>query len=389
MTRGARPAPSPGFRTTCPSLSWRVAALLVAWLLAAPLAPAFAVDAPALDGLDPVRLVEGAEVEGDPLLTATHDGLTYRFASDRTRRAFLAEPARFAVQLDGACARMGPGVEGAPDLFALHDGRLYLFGTEQCLEAFVAHPERYLLPAPPALDPSPAELKEARELLAKAASALGERTLRRAGGYRVAGRLERGSSVAPFELWISFAGPVRRERRAGSLSLVEAWDGEAAWAQGRQGVAPLAATSREALQQEALLLDALTVLRRVDVQKAIAVVETPAAPGPTRLVRLAGADRGGGDEPVALEVDRHSGRVASLRFRGRGPGGFAGWITRRFDDFRPAGGLFLPFRRADHFEDQPEPFRVLVVESLEVVDRFDPRLFAIPDGAAPAVEAVR
>jgi YHS domain-containing protein len=356
------------------------ACLLAGFLVDARAAVASAADLPALDGLDPVRLVEGMEEQGDPLLTATHEGLVYRFASDRTRRAFLAEPERYAVQLAGACARMGPGVEGAPDLFAVHDGRLYLFGTEQCLEAFVEHPERYLLPELPPLEPTTAELKAARELLAKAISALGERPLRRGGGYRVAGTIERGSNAAPFEIWTSTSGAVRREGRDGPVSLVEVWDGRTGRVRRQGGAAPLSATRREALVQEARLLDALTVLRGVDPKKAIARVEEPDAPGPTRLVRFAGvaADSGAGD-PVVLEIDRHSGRVVSLRFRGRGPGGIAGWISRRFDDFRPAGDLFLPFRRSDTFEDHAEPFRVTVVESLAVVDGFDPGLFAIPD----------
>jgi YHS domain-containing protein len=177
------------------------ACLLAGFLVDARAAVASAADLPALDGLDPVRLVEGMEEQGDPLLTATHEGLVYRFASDRTRRAFLAEPERYAVQLAGACARMGPGVEGAPDLFAVHDGRLYLFGTEQCLEAFVEHPERYLLPELPPLEPTTAELKAARELLAKAVP--------RSASDRCAGAAATGSRAR------SSAARTRRRSRSG------------------------------------------------------------------------------------------------------------------------------------------------------------------------------
>lgn len=345
----------------------------------------------ALDGLDPVLLFEHREVEGDPLLAVEHDGLLYRFDSDRTRRAFVEDPERYAVQLGGACARMGPGVAGEPELFAVHPTGIYLFGTEQCLEAFLEHPGRYVLPPLPRLEPSNAEKRQARELLELAAGALGKKPIRRLPGYRIVGVEERGARATPFELWLSLDGAVRRKRLVGEEAIVETWDGERGSLSGRTAPEPLRAWARRELLEEAAELDALTALRALDLDHVVARVEAREEPGPTRWVRLEVPDGWGraahrarradsseqeAPEQIGLEIDRHSGRVVAMRFRGRGPGGRAGWITRRFEDFRAIGDLYLPFRREDTLEGGDEPFRVVTLERI-AVERLDPELLEI------------
>jgi YHS domain-containing protein len=108
-------------------------------------APAAAAPAEeAIGGLDAVRLVQGQEVDGRDDLAVTHHGLVYYFATAETKAAFEREPARYAVQLDGMCARMGPPVEGAQALHAVHEGRVYVFGSPDCQKLFVASPARFL-----------------------------------------------------------------------------------------------------------------------------------------------------------------------------------------------------------------------------------------------------
>ena len=330
----------------------------------------------AAGGLDPVLLAEGQETPGDPLLSVQHEGLVYRFDSDRTRRAFAAEPDRYAVQLGGACARMGPGVEGDPELFTVHDGKLYLFGTEQCLERFEEEPDRYVLPQLAAIEASRGEMRAARELLAKAAGSLSKKPLHRLPGYRAVGAVERGPRSFAFELRLSADGAVWRKQMAGDDVRVETWSGGAGAVDGRRGRAPLSPQAQLALLEEARRFDALTLLHTLDLGELTAAIEEPSEPsepsepGPTRLVRFAVPQQAGvgGGEQLVLEIDRHSGRVTSLRFRGRGPGGRAGWITRRFDDFRATGGLFVPFRREDTFEGQSEPFQITLLERVEIAE---------------------
>jgi YHS domain-containing protein len=87
----------------------------------------------AIEGLDPVLLVQSKEVQGQNEIRAVHGGLAYLFASTDSKARFAAEPGRYAVQLAGACARMGAPTVGNPDLYTVHEGRIYLFGSGDCL----------------------------------------------------------------------------------------------------------------------------------------------------------------------------------------------------------------------------------------------------------------
>lgn len=97
----------------------------------------------ALKGHDPVRLVAGQEVAGDASRAVVRGRFRYLFASEETRQAFLAEPARYEIQKDGRCAAM-PSATGHGDLYAVHEGRIYVFGTERCREEFLAVPASFL-----------------------------------------------------------------------------------------------------------------------------------------------------------------------------------------------------------------------------------------------------
>lgn len=119
--------------------------LLVALAAAAPLAAApqeGGGDEAALGGLDPVALVAGHQVPGDPALAVEHAGLRYLFADAASRERFAADPGRFAVQGDGTC----PVVSSAtarPSIFTVYDGHIYTFATEACIEKFRLDPEYY------------------------------------------------------------------------------------------------------------------------------------------------------------------------------------------------------------------------------------------------------
>ncbi|WP_428687541.1 YHS domain-containing (seleno)protein [Roseibium sp.] len=92
--------------------------------------PAFAKSPLALTGYDPVSYFSGkAPLKGDPAFTAQHNGLTYRFASERNREAFVASPARYAPQFDGYCAygvSQGYKVGVDPLAYKVVSGKLYV-----------------------------------------------------------------------------------------------------------------------------------------------------------------------------------------------------------------------------------------------------------------------
>ncbi len=96
----------------------------------------------ALDGLDPVLLVDGHAEFGKPKIFMVRDDFTYRFVSEPTRTRFAADPERYAFQ-NTSC----PVIAGAPinpSRFAVHEGRLYAFASQNCVDQFEAEPERFV-----------------------------------------------------------------------------------------------------------------------------------------------------------------------------------------------------------------------------------------------------
>ncbi|GAA0785754.1 YHS domain-containing (seleno)protein [Roseibium denhamense] len=89
-----------------------------------------AKDPLALTGYDPVSYFSGrAPQKGTGDLTASHRGLTYRFANAQNRDAFKANPARYAPQYDGFCAfgvSRGYKVGVDPLAYKVVKGKLYL-----------------------------------------------------------------------------------------------------------------------------------------------------------------------------------------------------------------------------------------------------------------------
>lgn len=88
-----------------------------------------------LRGNDAVAYVtEGKAVKGQPAIRSTYEGDVYRFVSDANKRAFDANPQRYAPAYAGFCASGAPYALKAnigADVFTVHNGRLYLFGSER------------------------------------------------------------------------------------------------------------------------------------------------------------------------------------------------------------------------------------------------------------------
>ncbi len=89
-----------------------------------------AEDGLGIAGHDPVAyFTETRAVAGRAEIAAVHEGVTYRFASEANRAAFLAEPARFLPQYGGYCAYgMARGYKAVvdPAAFTVAGGKLYL-----------------------------------------------------------------------------------------------------------------------------------------------------------------------------------------------------------------------------------------------------------------------
>jgi YHS domain-containing protein len=356
--------------------SWTTAAVLVTGIGIAAQTPAPTEEA--LGGLDPVLLVQGKETDGLDRHAVEHAGLTYYFASPETRAAFEREPSRYAVQLDGMCARMGPPVGGSPALFGVHAGRIYVFGSEDCRTRFLAAPAKYLDTAPSLVpQPTAASRKEGEALLARAAAALGPvdavATLREQS-TTVIPTMNRGDVTIANTLTIAFPDRWRRDMSGafgdGTLIVTPA---EAVTLSARR--APRQLPAAAVAYERGLLHRRPLVLLRSRHQPGFVAVALPAA-----------ADAAGREVAVAFQgveavlgIESGSGRIVSERMRGRSPSsGEVGELRLLFSDFRQAGHLMLPHRIEASVDGTPAPQLGAVMGSIETDVPLDPALFARP-----------
>ncbi len=92
--------------------------------------PTNASNGTAMHAYDPVSYFNGAPAKGDESITATHNGLTYRFASEANRDAFNADTDKYLPKYGGYCATaMSEGTifDVDPENYKIVDGDLYLF----------------------------------------------------------------------------------------------------------------------------------------------------------------------------------------------------------------------------------------------------------------------
>ena len=86
----------------------------------------------AIEGYDPVSyFTANKAVEGKKDLSFIYQGITYRFSTQQTKDAFIANPAKYEPQYGGWCAyamgASGEKVEVDPETFKIVNGKLYLF----------------------------------------------------------------------------------------------------------------------------------------------------------------------------------------------------------------------------------------------------------------------
>lgn len=83
-----------------------------------------------LRGNDPVAyFTVGAPTAGKPSLSASHNGVTYFFASAANRDVFKAHPDAYAPQFGGFCAMgvsLDKKLDGDPAVWRVVDNKLYL-----------------------------------------------------------------------------------------------------------------------------------------------------------------------------------------------------------------------------------------------------------------------
>lgn len=342
---------------------------------------------PVLEGLDPVMLVQGKEAQGDLKISLTRGKFQYLFASAENKASFEKDPARYEIQLEGACARMGAPVTGNPDLYTVHQGRIYIFGSGECKKRFDAAPRDYLETpneAAPKTVVTPEAARKATALIEAAVAAMG-------GASRIDGLISyqekstttqtrrQGDIEIKNSLTVVFPDRIRFEQvmpdwndpsKVRQMTMVIS-SGEVFGIMGN--VARQLPDSARVGQEKEVNRKLISILR---TRKSL----RPSAVGSARV----GETR---VEQVAIEIDHTSytlgidpenGRIQSLSVRRRGPEGNFGQFIQTFSDYRAVDGLTLPFKITGTFNSQPWKEQSPTVETIAVNRKIDPALFETP-----------
>ena len=86
----------------------------------------------AIQGYDPVAyFTNGKAVKGKKEISASYQGVIYKFSSNQNKEAFLKKPSEYEPQYGGWCAyamgSSGDKIEINPETFKIINGKLYLF----------------------------------------------------------------------------------------------------------------------------------------------------------------------------------------------------------------------------------------------------------------------
>ena len=339
----------------------------------------------ALGGLDPVRLVQGQEVDGKESLAVTYHGLAYYFSTPETKAAFEADPSRYGVQLDGLCARMGPPVLGAQSLYAVHDGRIYVFGAEECQKLFKADAARYLDTTPsPLAGATPARLAAGRAALDRAVAAHGGAALASLHGFRERTKQELTGMQGPVTVSTETTALLPDRWRQDSTNrygrfLLVVTPESSFRASTRMTPRPIPDALR-AYYRGVFGAHPLALLRAHRVTPLRAASLDAPADGGARLDRVAVEHEGA---TVVLALDA-AGRIVSQTARAHGPrDGAMATIVRTWSDFRTVGAFTLPYRMDATVDGAANADLSYAVESIEIDPPFDTAALVKPIESKP------
>ena len=333
--------------------------------------PSPAQDAPQRTfALDAVELISGGkEVQGDAGYSSTRGAYTYQFATPANKAEFEKTPAKYEIQLGGACARMGPlSGEGRCDIYAVHAGKLYLFASQQCRDGFLKAPEKLLETDDAAVTADAATQQRGRELLDLATTAHGGaaaidavRTYRQ----RIEAQTEyQGKPVCTDQVYLIAFPDCARE---------ESYWGEQMWAHSAAGSLggfwtekgfdrPMADTQVRSVRRQ-LNHHLLTILKARRRPDFVAARVGEAAIHGIKVERVAVSFDG---TTCTLGIDPATGRVQTLAYRGRGgERNTLGTVEKTFGDWQTLQGVLLPTSWTSTFDGQPagdKPTRLSKVE---------------------------
>lgn len=320
-----------------------------------------------LEGLDPVMLSQGKEVQGDMKYKVTRGRFQYLFANEENKATFEKDPAKYEIQLNGHCARMGAPTTRNPDLYLVHKERIYIFGSEECQTLFKAAPEKYLeVPAAPKSPPSAEMVKRGQELIAKAVGSTGSKL----DQLQSLQKTELKGNQVKNILTLAFPDTLRQEIIRPNFTLTSVITPSDSFIQVNNTTRPMSEASRTAIYKE-LNHDLIVLLRARTRPDFKAWLSTDGADEKTVDIELP-------DFTTTLGIDPATGHVINQTYRGRGPGGVVGQIVINYSDYRTVEGLSLPFKTTATFDGQPFPALSGTIEAITVNGRIDPSAFKKP-----------
>ena len=334
----------------------------------------------ALDGVDPVLLVQGKEVQGKKDFAVVHDGFQYLFSSAATKGEFQQNPARYEIQMHGLCARMGKATGANPSDYVVYEGKIYIFGSDECHRRFQENPKKYLAAPAPPLDGSTKAVSEGKALLQRALGAVG-------GAAKVEAittYVETASQVqqrpaGPVPLTTKtmwrFPGDVRLERTVTlsdrAMSSATLMTPAGMWYLSEGHAYPSLEAGRPSMQLDyGRQIVPLLHGRSDRAFKAAALGQRVVEGLTVNLVRVVN-----GAVDVTLGVDPSSGRIQTISFADRNDQGEVGEYVIVYSDYRNAAGLMLPFSERAVFNGVPDTNLTRRIDAIQVNVPLDPALF--------------
>jgi len=336
--------------------------------------------------MDPVELIAGREVPGTPELTLVHEGIEYRFATPASKAAFEKEPTKYEVSDGGACGRMGP-LSGLGDArrYAVHDGRIYFFSSDGCRAGFLKDPGAHIETDDPMPFGSNDQVLQGRATLNKVVAwAGGAERIRAISTYRaIAARKEMQGEkewAVTNETAISFPDKYFQK---------EAWN--ESWFSTMSGPEGGATASRRG--QERIATSRCRAFNRAMARWPVVILKahvdgSPKADCPG-LILISDGEAVLDGTPVEfvkvwlngaasrLTVDKASGQLLQLSFRGRDSTMKVGNSVRRFTKFATVAGLTLPTEYTVTFESKELVSAAAKIDSFEINPDLAPDRFTI------------
>lgn len=325
--------------------------------------------------LDCVELVAGRQVPGREELAIEREGIAYWFATPENRAAFEQAPTRFEVADGGACGRMGP-LSGLGDArrHAVHDGRIYFFASDGCREAFLKEPALYVEVPDTMPFGSNEQVLAGRATLDKVVAwAGGAERLKAIGTYRAtAARTEtQGDKVWIVTDETVVAFPRRYfQKQAWNDSWYSTASGPAGGSMATsKGEERIADSRRRAFERTMARWPIVLLKARVDESAGadcpgLVVMgdgEGDLAGTPVEYVKvwLNGATS-------RLTVDKATGRLLQLAFRGRDATARIGDSVRTYTAYATVDGVTLPTAYTLAFDGKDNPAAGAKVDAFEL-----------------------